>query len=265
MEESGVGGSQPVPPEQKITQDGDELLEGEQIYHLDPAVRIYWSAGAIAAGFLGWILLMIIGGLTLDKFLGIDKGFFPILFFTLVVIIMLPYLLWVELNYHNYTYQFRKKRLVIRKGVLNKERVIIPYDRIQNINVAHNVMQRALKIATVKIETAGTNPWESEGVIEGVGNYQQFIKHTMELVEKNKEHESPQHIHTAACQDEKLHKETEIEYLKQIAAELKELKMLLSTRNTPDEPEAKPPGLKEEIDRIMREKESKGKEKKKKR
>ncbi len=224
MENRVVDGSEPKPGEKMVTPDGDELLEGEQIYHLDPAIRIYWSAGAIAAGFAGWILLMIIGGLTLDKFLGIDKGFFPLLFFTLVVLIMLPYFLWVELNYHNYTYQFRKKRLVIRKGVLNKERVIIPYDRIQNINVTHNVMQRALKLATVKIETAGTNPWESEGVIEGVGNYQQFIKHTMELVEKTKEHEGQAHVDDRKSQDEKLHKETELEYLKQIAAELKELK-----------------------------------------
>jgi uncharacterized membrane protein YdbT with pleckstrin-like domain len=259
MEDSGVGGSEPKPEEKRIAPDGDELLEGEQIYHLDPAIRVYWSAGAIAAGFAGWILLMIIGGLTLDKFLGIDKGFFPILFFTLIVLIMLPYFLWVELNYHNYTYQFRKKRLVIRKGVLNKERVIIPYDRIQNINVTHNVMQRALKLATVKIETAGTNPWESEGVIEGVGNYQQFIKHTMELVEKTKEHEGQAHVDDKKSQDEKLHKESELEYLKQIAAELKELKMLLTTRSIPDGPAAKPPGLKDEIDRIMKEREKKKK------
>jgi uncharacterized membrane protein YdbT with pleckstrin-like domain len=259
MENRVVDGSEPKPGEKMVAPDGDELLEGEQIYHLDPAIRIYWSAGAIAAGFAGWILLMIIGGLTLDKVLGIDKGFFPILFFTVVVLILLPYLLWVELNYHNYTYQFRKKRLVIRKGVLNKERVIIPYDRIQNINVTHNVMQRALRLATVKIETAGTNPWESEGVIEGVGNYQQFIKHTMELVEKTKEHEGQARVDDKTSQDEKLHKETELEYLKQIAAELKELKMLLTTRSIPDKPVAMPPGLKDEIDRIMKEKEKKKK------
>lgn len=254
-----MDGSEPKPGEKMVAPDGDELLEGEQIYHLDPAIRVYWSAGAIAAGFAGWILLMIIGGLTLDKFLGIDKGFFPILFFTVIALILLPYLLWIELNYHNYTYQFRKKRLVIRKGVLNKERVIIPYDRIQNINVSHNVMQRALRLATVKIETAGTNPWESEGVIEGVGNYQQFIKHTMELVEKTKEHEGAAHVHDQKCQDEKIHKESELEYLKQIAAELKELKMLLTTRSIPDEPAAKPPGLKDEIDRIMKQREKRKK------
>ena len=256
MEETGVGGSEQLPPEQKmIAPDGDELLEGEQVYHLDPAVRVYWSAGAIIAALMGWILLTIISGLTTERLFGIDRGFYPILFFMIVALILLPYLIWIELNYHNYTYQFRKKRLIIKKGVLNKERVIIPYDRIQNINVTHNFFQRTLNLATVKIETAGTNPWESEGLIEGVGNYQQFIKHTMELVEKTKEHEGQARVDDKASLDDKTHKESELEYLKQIAAELKELKMLLTTRSTPDEPAAKPPGLKDEIDRIMKEKE----------
>ena len=81
----------------------------------------------------------------------------------------------------------------------------------------------------------------------------------MELVEKTKEHEGQAHVDDKKSQDEKLHKESELEYLKQIAAELKELKMLLTTRSIPDAPAAKPPGLKDEIDRIMKEREKKKK------
>lgn len=239
----------------KTTTDLNGLLEGEPVYHLDPGVRIYWSVGVIAAGLVLWVILMLVAGFTMESILGVDKGMFPLFFFTLIVLILLPYLVWIELNYHNYTYQFRKKRLVIRKGVLNKERTVIPYSQIQNVNINRNVLQRALGVATVKIETAGTNPWESEGVIDGIGDYHSFVQHTMELVERSRHKEDEKKEEIPPQEEE----DTEIFYLKQILVQLIELKKVMELKDTPpDEPEARPK-LKDEIGKLMR-----GKKKKKK-
>ncbi len=213
--------------ERKNVENLRELLDGEPLYYLDPSVRIYWSIGVIAAGFVLWILLMVVAGLTTDDIFGIDKGLFPILFFILSVVLMLPYLVWIQLNYNNYTYQFRRKRLVIRKGVLNKERTIIPYTKIQNINVNRNVFQRSLGLSTIKIETAGANPGESEGVIDGIGDYDKFIKHTMDLVEKSR------HPQREGPGEEIKDEETELFYLKQILTELIELKKVMEPNDKP--------------------------------
>ncbi len=239
---------------EKEAENIEELLKGEPLYHLDPGVRIYWSVGMIAAGLVVWIILMLVAGFTMDSLLGISAEMFPLFFFTLVIILLLPYMVWIELNYHNYTYQFRKKRIVIRKGVLNKERTVIPYTQIQNININRNVLQRALGIATIKIETAGTNPWESEGIIDGIGDYHSFIQHTMELVELSK--------HKREMEEKEKNGETEGEedeifYLKQILVQLLELKKVMELKDKPAE-KAKKPKLKDEIGKLMR-----GKKKKK--
>ena len=233
----------------KVTEGLDELLEGEPVYHLDPGVRIYWSVSVIAASLVAWVILMIVAGFTMDSLFGIDKGMFPLLFFTMIVLLLLPYLVWIELNYHNYTYQFRKKRLVIRKGVLNKERTVIPYSQIQNVNINRNVLQRSLGLATVKIETAGTNPWESEGIIDGLGDYHSFVQHTMELVERSR-------MRMETKKKEKHEEDTDIFYLKQILVQLIELKKVMELKDKPAE-EAPKPKLRDEIGKLMRGKKKK--------
>ena len=185
-DDEGSYGKRITLAERKDVHDTDSLLEGEPVYHLDPSVRIYWSLGVIITGIIFWLVLMLVAGFTMESFLGLRRELFPLIFFIIVLVMLVPYFVWVELNYHNYTYQFRKKRLVIKRGVLNKERTVIPYAKIQNINVNTNVLQRALGIATIKIETAGTNPWESEGIIDGIGDHRKFVTHAMELVEINK-------------------------------------------------------------------------------
>ncbi|MBD3397811.1 PH domain-containing protein [Candidatus Micrarchaeota archaeon] len=199
---------------------------------------------------------MLVAGFTLESVFGVEKGMFPLFFFTLVVLLLLPYLVWIELNYHNYTYQFRKKRLVIRKGVLNKERTVIPYAQIQNVNINRNVLQRALGVATVKIETAGTNPWESEGIIDGIGDYHSFVQHTMELVERSK-HKIEQE--KKEKEEPPKEEDTELFYLKQILVQLIELKKVMEIKDTPPDEPGSRPKLKDEIGKLMR-----GKKKKKK-
>jgi len=255
MEEEASSGKRITLSQRGDVEDIDDLLEGEPVYHLDPGVRIYWSIGVISGGIILWIILMLVAGFTMDNILGIDKGMFPLLFFTIVVLLILPYLVWTELNYHNYTYQFRKKRIVIRKGVLNKERTVIPYIKIQNVNINRNLLQRSLGIATIKIETAGTNPWESEGVIDGIGDYHRFIQHTMGLVEYSKD----KVVHSHEPEKKKHEEDTELFYLKQILVQLIELKRVMAVKDSPSAKAEPKPKLKDEIGKLMR-----GKKKKKK-
>jgi putative membrane protein len=58
-------------------------------------------------------------------------------------------------RHHRYDYELTADTLDIRSGVLSRREREIPYERVQNVDVAQTVVQRALDIAAVRIETAG--------------------------------------------------------------------------------------------------------------
>ncbi len=203
------------------------------VHHPDPRVRIAWSLHILGAGLLFWVVATMVAGALFTSLIGIDRGFFPLLFFSITLVIVLPHIVWVELNYQNYTYEFGKKRIRISKGVFNRERVIIPYTKIQNLYVMRSVLERVLGIATVKIETAGGNP-KAEGVIEGVADPQDFVQKAMEIVERKKREIKREEM--GAIEPKKAASEDEINYLKEILEELKELKKVMGKTSKPRKP-----------------------------
>lgn len=65
-------------------------------------------------------------------------------------------------QYRNFTFQLEGEDLIIHKGVIFKERVVIPADRIQSIKIVENVVQRILGLVALKVDTAGSATAELE-------------------------------------------------------------------------------------------------------
>ncbi len=65
-------------------------------------------------------------------------------------------------QYRNFTFHLEGEELIIHKGVIFKERVVIPADRIQSIKIAENVVQRILGLVALKVDTAGSAKAELE-------------------------------------------------------------------------------------------------------
>lgn len=123
-------------------------------------------------------------------------------------VMLVPYLVWVELKYRNYTYYFANIELIIRRGVLRIERTSIPFEKIQNVNVLRSIFERILGLATIKIETAGSNPNEAEGIIPGVGNYREVVDEILERTEHIRLGSTPQEtIPHASAETESITKE----------------------------------------------------------
>lgn len=66
------------------------------------------------------------------------------------------------LKYYFFTFHVENDELIIRQGVLNKERKSIPLERIQSVNIQQNVVQRFLQLVSVEVETAGSKAKELE-------------------------------------------------------------------------------------------------------
>jgi len=58
--------------------------------------------------------------------------------------------------YYRYFYQVKDDQLLIQKGVFNRSRVKLPFERIQNLHIEQNVLHRMLGVVSLRIESAGS-------------------------------------------------------------------------------------------------------------
>lgn len=154
--------------------------------HLASAVRLVWAAQGLATiFFLGFLTNYLFSSLS-QPLLWIRKEDVGSFFASLALAGSLIYLIYIELKYRNYFFILADNELIIRSGVLNTQRVLIPYAKIQNVNASRNVFQRVLGTATLKIETAGGNPGEAEGCLPSVSNYKALVSDISQRMKKAK-------------------------------------------------------------------------------
>ncbi len=88
----------------------------------------------------------------------------------LYIVIALIYGLFVFpitlLNFYYFKYLLTPKELVIHSGILSKKQRNISLERIQNVNITQNFIQRLFGISKVQIETAGDI--NAEGILDSV-------------------------------------------------------------------------------------------------
>ncbi len=79
------------------------------------------------------------------------------------------------LSFYHFEFYLTSDELVIEQGLFNKQRANIPFDRIQTVHLHQNVIQKALGVKGIKVETAGSQQQETE--IRGLSEaYAQQLK-----------------------------------------------------------------------------------------
>jgi len=143
--------------------------------------------------FVGWAVPFVLGlalwvilPLTIDKLIKYNRG--GNLFGLCVIgwlILMVPILLWIPAFYNSLEYIIDSDTVTMRKGVFWRERVIVPYTKITNIDVTQGPIQRMLNIGTIYIQTAGaggTQGAQAELTLLGVRDLQGLKDTIMERV-----------------------------------------------------------------------------------
>lgn len=74
---------------------------------------------------------------------------------------------WQVAYYKRFEYETTSDTFDIHSGVVSRRDREIPYRRVQNVDISRNVVQRALDIAELRVETAGGG--ETEAVLRYVG------------------------------------------------------------------------------------------------
>ncbi|MGB9719226.1 MAG: PH domain-containing protein [Candidatus Anstonellales archaeon] len=155
-------------------------------YYLDSKVKLAWSLNAIALLLIVWIVASFAFIKLNIPFLGFYPGIAPLVLLVALIIVSLPYFAWVELEYRAFRYGLGETEMRIRKGVIKTETYVVPYEKIQNINIERSPIERLLGLATLRIETAGSNVGESDILLPGVSDYRELVAMVLNKVEKAK-------------------------------------------------------------------------------
>ena len=79
----------------------------------------------------------------------------------LLFLILLLFLIFGWSYFNNYQlmkrngYALRQRDIIFRRGFLFQKTTVVPFNRIQHVSVERGVIDKALKLATLKIFTAG--------------------------------------------------------------------------------------------------------------
>ena len=81
-----------------------------------------------------------------------------------ILFILLPLLLlwiWARLTYRFLRYELAPSEFRQEFGILSRQALAIPYERIQNLEIHRDVFARMLGLSTLDIQTAGTSRAEA--------------------------------------------------------------------------------------------------------
>jgi putative membrane protein len=84
------------------------------------------------------------------------------LLFVLFAVGVVATVAWEYARFKRYRYALTDDTFDIHSGVLSRRDREIPYERIQNVDLSQNVVQRFLDIAEVRLETAGGSGTEAQ-------------------------------------------------------------------------------------------------------
>jgi len=98
----------------------------------------------------------------------LKEDLFIWLFVGTLIFLLLNYL-WAELSYSFYKYQLKDEVFYKEYGVIWKNYVTIPYDRIQNVDINRGIVARILGLSVLNIQTAGAGvDMGAEGSLIGI-------------------------------------------------------------------------------------------------
>lgn len=113
---------------------------------LDPRVRYEWMIRAGVSSLVFAVVGTVVGNFTVGPWLGPALGLFA--------------LVWgvglAGARYHAWRYIVREDSLFLSRGVITRVRTVVPYVRLQHVDVSRGPIERSLGLATVVVYTAGS-------------------------------------------------------------------------------------------------------------
>ncbi len=111
--------------------------------------------------FKSFFIIFVAFGLSLIRKNSIVNLSPPIIILILFVI-FISILIFSILKYLNFKFHVTHDDFLLSSGIFNKDNIVIPKSKIQNVNITQNFLQQLINVVSVKIETAGDDSSEIE-------------------------------------------------------------------------------------------------------
>ena len=122
---------------------------------LDPDVKRYWRWWGLINFHIFFLPiafpLLVMSGLS-GAFFGL--GICVVVYIPLILIYVIILFIYTNLLYNSFTFLLTEDMLLIERGVLFKTKTVVPYSRVQNVNIIQGPLQRLLGISSVYAQTA---------------------------------------------------------------------------------------------------------------
>lgn len=137
-------------PASDIFTDVDD--DGE-LTKLHPNYKLMMRVGAIISGLVLMVIAIVVEGILRSE-IGLPYGVImgPVLLLALFFIIRVP-----SARFNARGYQISHDRLRVVRGIMWHSDTIVPFGRVQHIDVDQGPIERALGIATITLHTAGSH------------------------------------------------------------------------------------------------------------
>ena len=151
IETAGKASGAPAPITSTIFTDVDDEAE---LTKLHPNYKLLMRLTAVIVGFLLVIAGLVVDGALQNEGVGIPFGVITGIatLIALFIIIRIP-----MARYNARGYQISRDRLRVVRGIMWHSDTIVPFGRVQHIDVDQGPIERALNIATMTLHTAGSH------------------------------------------------------------------------------------------------------------
>jgi uncharacterized membrane protein YdbT with pleckstrin-like domain len=123
--------------------------------NLSPRVKISFIIGYLQKTSIIPLLLLV--GLVFE----------PLIFTAALILYGITLYVTSALAYNHFFYGINELGFQKEYGIIHQQRVSIPYDKIQNVNINRSLIDRMLGLARLNIETAGTASVDDRYVVGG--------------------------------------------------------------------------------------------------
>ncbi|RED17678.1 PH domain-containing protein [Parasphingopyxis lamellibrachiae] len=126
--------------------------EADRLAALDPRQKHVLRIRALLAGLVP-LAMLAIGDVILNRELGFSLGWGIGLGIALYLfsVLLLP-----GRRYRRWGYRTGERAIRIASGLLVRRETVVPYDRVQHIDVSRGPIERAFGVATLTLHTAGS-------------------------------------------------------------------------------------------------------------
>lgn len=129
-----------------------------ELKKLDKSVLKLWYVRAaiisllLIGFFAGLIIVLIATDVPIDVILAVSAAVGVLVVLLLCLTLILP-----ALRYKMYAWGYDEKRIIVKQGVIFRQRVVIPVCQIQDLHRIQGPIMMMLKLSGVEISTAGSN------------------------------------------------------------------------------------------------------------